>query len=181
VAIVTAVAALDAGGVGKGSKILIHAAAGGVGVIAVQLARARGADVIALASPANLDFVRGLGANTVIDRTSDYWKSVGGFDVVLDAFGPEAQARSWALLKPGGVLVSLVAPPPEDVAAEHGVRGVMVFGAPNGGVLAEVDKLIARGEVKVFVSRTYPVEEAKAALAESQAGNVRGKLALTFD
>jgi NADPH:quinone reductase-like Zn-dependent oxidoreductase len=180
IAVVTAVAALDAGGVGEGSKILIHAAAGGVGAIAVQLARVRGAEVTALASPANFDFVKGLGAAKVVDRTSDYWTSIGGFDMVLDAHGPEAQARSWGLLKPGGILVSLVAPPPEDVAAEHGVRGVMVFGAPNAATLSDVDKLVASGEVKVLVSRTYPVEEAKAALAESQGGQVRGKLVLTF-
>jgi NADPH:quinone reductase-like Zn-dependent oxidoreductase len=180
VAAVTSHAALIAGNVGKGTRILIHAAAGGVGSVAVQLARLRGAEVTALASPANIDYVRGLGAYHVEDRTGDYGNRIGDFDVVLDCAGPEAQARSWRLLRRGGILVSLVAPPAEDVATAHGARGVMVYGSPNALVLAEVNALVAKGDVKIHVSRTYPVDQAAAALAESQAGKVRGKLVLTF-
>jgi NADPH:quinone reductase-like Zn-dependent oxidoreductase len=176
----TSRAALDAGKVGRGTRLLVHAAAGGVGSLAVQIARLRGAEVTALASPENFDYVRGLGASRVVDRTSEYENEIGDFDVILDAVGPEAQARSWKLLRRGGILLSLVAPPAEDVAAAHGVRGQMVFGTPTREAIAEVNALVAKGDVKIFVSRTYPVEQAAAALAESQTGKVRGKLILTF-
>lgn len=180
VAAATAMTALDAGGVGKGSRVLIHAASGGVGHIALQLARARGAEVTALASADNLAFVRELGADEAVDRTSDYEQHIGDFDMVLDAFGPAAQARSWSLLRKGGILVSLVAPPDQEVAAKHGVRAMMAYGAPSGATLAAVDELVQAGTVKIVVARTYPVEQAVAALAEVQRGQVRGKLVLTF-
>lgn len=180
IAAVTAIAALDAGEIGPGSRLLIHAAAGGVGSMALQLARARGAEVTALTSPGSMEFVRGLGATEVVDRTSDYGSQIGQFDMVLDAFGPAAQERSWSLIRPGGILVSLVAPPPPDVAAAHGVRGTMVFGAPSAATLEMVGGLIDSGQVKVTIARTYPVEEAVAALAEVQGGQVRGKVVLTF-
>lgn len=180
VAVVTTAPVLEAGAVGPGTKLLVHAAAGGVGSIAIQLARHRGAEVTALTSPDNIDFVRGLGAQHVVDRTTDYEKTIGDFDVVLDAFGPEAQARSWGLLKPGGILISLVAPPSEETAKAHNVRATMTFGVPNGVALAEAARLVESGDLKVTIARTYPVEEAGAALAEVQAGKVRGKIVLTF-
>ncbi|MGI4801827.1 MAG: zinc-binding dehydrogenase, partial [Janthinobacterium lividum] len=136
--------------------------------------------VTALASPDNLDFVRGLGASEAVDRTTDYESRIGGFDMVLDAFGPAAQERSWSLLKRGGILISLVAPPPEDVAATHGVRATMVYGVPSGATLRAVDALIEEGRVVVTIARTYPVEQAVAALEEVQRGQVRGKVVLTF-
>lgn len=180
VAVATARSAFEAGEVGQGTRLLIHAAAGGVGSIALQLARSLGAEVTALASPANMEFVRSLGADHVIDRTGDYEKEIGGFDVVLDAYGPEAQARSWKLLRPGGIMVSLVAPPSEDEAKAHGARGTMVFGRPNGQNLAEADKLVEAGKLKVTIARTYPVEQVNDAFAEVQGGRVRGKVVLTF-
>lgn len=180
VAAATAMTALDAGGVGQGSRVLIHAASGGVGSIALQLARARGAEVTALASAENLDFVRDLGASIVVDRTSDYEQTIGDFDMVLDAFGPAAQARSWSLLRKGGILVSLVAPPSEEVAKTHDVRATMIYGVPNGTTLAAVDVLVQAGEVKITVARTYPLDDVVAALAEVQRGQVRGKLVLTI-
>jgi NADPH:quinone reductase-like Zn-dependent oxidoreductase len=180
VAAATSVVALNTGEVGKGTRILIHAAAGGVGSVALQLARLRGAEVTALASPGNMEFVKELGAAHVVDRTGDYENKLGEFDVVLDAYGPEAQARSWKLLRRGGILISLAAPPPEDVAAAHGVRAAMIHGVPSKAAFNEVDKFIGAGELKIFVSRTYPVEQAKAAMAECEAGQVRGKLVLIF-
>jgi NADPH:quinone reductase-like Zn-dependent oxidoreductase len=182
IAAATAVAALNAGNVGPKTRILIHAAAGGVGSVAVQLAKLRGAEVTALASPANLDFVRGLGATHAIDRTGPYESQIGNFDVVLDAFGPEAQARSWRLLRRGGILVTLVAPPSQDVAAANGVRATMVIGAPTAAVIVQVNKHILQGDLKISVARTYPLEQALAALAEVERGHVRGKVVLTvFD
>jgi NADPH:quinone reductase-like Zn-dependent oxidoreductase len=180
VAACTALAAFDLGGVTRGTRVLLHAAAGGVGTLTVQLARLRGAEVTALASPGNFDFLRSLGATDIVDRTGDYERHIGGFDVVIDGAGPEAQARSWKLLKRGGIMLSLVAPPSEEEAAAHDVRVGMVYGMPNGAGLADVNALVGTGEVKVHVSRTYSIDKAAEALAESQAGKVRGKLVLTF-
>lgn len=180
VAVVTAQAAFDAGPVGPGTRLLVHAAAGGVGSIAIQLAKALGAHVTALTSPATIDFVRGLGADDVVDRTTAYEQAIGDFDVVLDAFGPEAQARSWGLLKPGGVLVSLVAPPDPDEAARRGVRATMTFGTPDAAALARAAALADAGKLRPAIARTYPVEQAVAAMDEVGTGAVRGKIVLTY-
>lgn len=180
VAIVTIKAAFDAGQVGPGTRLLIHAAAGGVGSIGIQLAKALGAEVTALTSPATMEFVRGLGADHVVDRTTTYEETIGEFDVVLDGFGPPAQARSWGLLKPGGILVTLTAPPDEAEAARRGVRATMTFGAPDAGALADAAALADAGKLKPTIQRTYPMEEAVAAMAEVAGGNVRGKIVLTY-
>lgn len=180
VAIVTAQAAFDAEAVGPGTRLLVHAAAGGVGSIVVQLAKALGAEVTALTSPATMDFVRGLGADHVIDRTTPYEQAIGDFDIVLDAFGPAAQARSWGLLKPGGILISLVAPPDQDEAARHSARATMTFGTPNSAALAHAAALADAGKLKPTIQRTYPVEQAVAAMAEVEGGNVRGKIVLVY-
>lgn len=180
VGIVTAQAAFDAEPVGPGTRLLVHAAAGGVGSIVVQLAKALGAEVTALTSPATMDFVRGLGADQVIDRTTPYEQAIGDFDIVLDAFGPAAQARSWGLLKPGGILISLVAPPDQEEAARQGVRATMTFGTPNAAALAHAAALADAGQLKPTIQRTYPVEQAAAAMAEVEGGNVRGKVVLTY-
>jgi NADPH:quinone reductase-like Zn-dependent oxidoreductase len=179
-AVATAVTALDAGAVGTGTRVLLHAAAGGVGCIALQLARSRGAEVTAVGSLGNLDFLRELGAQHVIDRANTYESVIGDFDVVLDGYGPEAQARSWKLLRKGGVMVSIVAPPDEATATAHSLRATMIVANPVGTLLSNVDRLIEKGEVKVHVSRTYPLEKAAEALAEVERGRVRGKVALLF-
>jgi NADPH:quinone reductase-like Zn-dependent oxidoreductase len=180
VAVATSMPVIEAGEIGKGTRVLVHAAAGGVGNIFVQLVRARGAEVTALGSPDNLDFLRDIGADHVVDRTTDYASGIGGFDVVLDAFGPPAQEKSWALLKPGGILVSLVAPPSQETAEAHGVRAVMTFGRPDGPALIEAAKLVDAGKLKVTVQRTYPAEQVNDAFAEVEGGKVRGKVVLTF-
>lgn len=180
VAVVTAQAALDAGNVGQGTRVLVHAAAGGVGSVFIQLAKALGAEVTALTSPDTVAFVRGLGADHVVDRTTAYEQTIGDFDVVLDAFGPPAMARSWGLLKKDGILVSLTAPPDEAEAASHGVRAIMVFGSPNVAALANAAALADAGRLKVHIQRTYPAEEAVAAMAEVAGGNVRRKIVLTW-
>lgn len=180
VAVVTAQAAFDVEPLTPGTRLLVHAAAGGVGSIVVQLAKAAGAEVTALTSPATMDFVRGLGADHVIDRTTAYEQTIGDFDIVLDAFGPEAQARSWGLLKPAGILVSLVAPPDQDEAARHGVRATMTFGSPNAAALARAAALADAGKLKPTIQRTYPMEQAVAAMAEVAGGNVRGKIVLVY-
>lgn len=181
VAIVTCSAAFKAAEIEPGTRLLIHAASGGVGTIAIQIAKALGAEVTALASAANLDFVLSLGADHAIDRTSDYENRIGHFDVVLDAFGPEAIARSWGLLRKGGILVSLVAPPDPEIAASHGVRATMTFGGPDAAAMAAANRLIEDGRLRPVISRTYPIEQGAAAIAEVEAGRVRGKVVLTLN
>jgi NADPH:quinone reductase-like Zn-dependent oxidoreductase len=180
VAVATAVAAFNVGEVKQGTKLLVHAAAGGVGSIAVQLANLRGAEVTALTGKENIDFVKSLGVSHVVDRSSDYESTLSGFDVVLDGFGPEAQAKSWKLLKKGGILLSLVMPPSEEVAAAHGVRAAMVYGTPTPESLGEGNKAVEAGKLKITVAKTYPFEQVPEAFAESEGGKVRGKLIVTF-
>lgn len=181
VAVVTAKAAFDLADVKAGTRLLIHAAAGGVGSITVQLAHALGADVTALTSPDTIDFVRGLGADHVVDRTGAYEDSIGDFDVIIDGFGPPAQARSWGLLKKGGILLSLVSPPDEAAAAAHGVRAAMSFGMPDRAALDHATALATAGRLRPSVARTYPVEQVHEAMAEVERGQVRGKIVLTYD
>jgi NADPH:quinone reductase-like Zn-dependent oxidoreductase len=180
VAVATSTPVLEQGAIGKGTRVLVFSAAGGVGSVFVQLAKARGAEVTALGSPGNLDFLRGLGVDHVVDRTTDYAGRIGDFDVVLDAYGPPAQEIAWGLLKPGGILISLTAPPSQEKAAEHGVRATMTFGQPNGPALIEAAGLVDAGKLKVTVQRTYPAEQVGEAFAEVAGGHVRGKVVLTF-
>jgi len=178
IAAATATAALNATAVGVNTRIVIHAASGGVGSVAVQMAKARGAYVIALASPANIDFVRSLGADEAVDRTSAYEDVIRDVDVVLDAYGPEAQARSWGLLRKGGILASLVTQPSEEEAARHGVQVQRIFGTPTAQVLVDADALVDKGQLRLTIHNIYPLADAVAALQEVESGRVRGKVIL---
>jgi NADPH:quinone reductase-like Zn-dependent oxidoreductase len=114
----------------SGQTVLIHGAAGGVGHVAVQIAKSRGAKVIGTAS-GDLDFLRELNVDQAIDYSTTHFENVvGQVDVVLDTVGGETQERSWKVLKPGGILVSTVQPPSQETATAHGVRQAMVFSSP---------------------------------------------------
>jgi NADPH:quinone reductase-like Zn-dependent oxidoreductase len=172
-------ALFDAGGLAAGQRALIHAAAGGVGHLAVQLAKWKGAYVIATASAANHDFVRGLGADEVIDyRAVPFEQVVHDIDVVLDTLGGDTQARSWQVLKRGGILVGIVSPPPPDEAAARGVRGAHVVMQPQLAQLQELAKLADTGRLTCVVETVLPLSEARRAHELSQAGHVRGKIVL---
>lgn len=180
-AALTAWAALaDGAGLDARQTVLIHAAAGGVGSFAVQLAKAAGARVIATASAANAALVRSLGADVVIDyRATDFSTIVSGIDVVLDSVGGEVQAKSLAVLRKNGMLVTLDPLPPADALCEaHGVRGVAVALAPNGARLEWIAGLIDAGKVRVTVDRMFPLAEAADAHRHSEAGHARGKILL---
>jgi NADPH:quinone reductase-like Zn-dependent oxidoreductase len=160
---------VDTAGVGEGSRVLINGAAGGIGHLGVQIAKARGAHVTALASCANLDFVRSLGADEVIDYNStDFTDVVHDQDVVLDVVGGDYPARALDVLKPGGILVSTQPPsvgPVAEAAAERGIRvaGVIVE-ADEVGMSALAD-LAATGKLAPTIAATFPLEEAAAASA----------------
>jgi NADPH:quinone reductase-like Zn-dependent oxidoreductase len=162
-----------------GQTVLIHRAAGGVGMFAVQLAKWRGAKVIATASAMNAGLLRELGADQVIDYAKDRFDKVAkGVDAVFDSLGGDVEKRSWKVLKPGGVLASIVAQkltPPED--APPGVRGVTSFSVPTSK-LGEIARLIDAGAIKVVVSDVLPLAEARKAQELSQSGHARGKIVL---
>jgi len=173
-------AVFERGEVSAGMRVLVHAAAGGVGSFAVQFARAAGAHVIATGSTDNLEYIRGLGAAETIDyRTTRFEMVARDIDVVIDLVGGETQVRSYAVLKRGGVLVNSWGAIMEDQAAAYGVRGVKVAVRPDRAQLAEIGRRIAAGEIRTLVAGTYPLEEAAAALERSKTGHVRGKLVIT--
>jgi len=165
-----------------GQSVLVHAASGGVGSFAVQMAKLAGARVLATASASNLDLVRGLGADEVIDyRSDDFVVRAGKVDTVFDTVGGETQARSWEVLRPGGVLASIVAPPSEELARKVGATGRFGRRELNGAVLGEISGLIDRGRLKVLVEALMPLAEAHRAHELSQGGHACGKIILTGD
>jgi NADPH:quinone reductase-like Zn-dependent oxidoreductase len=174
-------ALVDTADVQPGQRVLIHAAAGGVGHLAVQIAKARSAYVIGTASEPNHTFVRGLGADEVIDyRTTDVYTAIRGVDVVVDQLGGESPLRSVAMLRRGGMLVSLLGGGPElaSAAAEAGVRvAMMLVEADHGGMAALAD-LVETGWLRPQIAGTYPLAEAAKAHALGEAGHTAGKLVL---
>lgn len=165
----------------RGQKVLIHAAAGGVGSFAVQFAKWKGAYVIGTGSAGSADLVRSLGAHEFIDyRSTRFEDVVRDADVVFDTIGGETQERSWKALNKGGVLVSIVQPPSEKTAADYGVRGIfMREDAARTEELAQIAKLVASGQIKVNVETILPLREARKAQELSQAGHAHGKIVLT--
>ena len=180
VAALTAWQALfDVGRLEAGQNVLIHAGAGGVGGFAVQFAKWKGAYVVSTASAQNADYVDSLGADEVIDyRAVSFEEKVADMDLVLDTIGGETQERSWEVLKPGGMLVSIVEPPSEERAAERGLRSTFMVSKGRSDELAEIAGLVARGAVKVYVEKTLPLAEARQAQVQSQSGHTRGKIIL---
>jgi NADPH:quinone reductase-like Zn-dependent oxidoreductase len=174
-------ALFDTANLGAGQKVLIHAAAGGVGSFAVQLAKWKGAHVIGTASGQNATLVRSLGADEFIDyRSTRFEEVVRDADVVFDTVGGDTQERSWKVLKRGGVLVSIVQPPSEQTAKAHNTRGVfMREDATRNQELTQIAKLVANGQLKVNVETVLPLREARKAQELSQTGHAHGKIVLT--
>jgi len=172
-------ALFDTANLTAGQTVLIHGAAGGVGSFAVQFAKWKGARVLGTASGAHVEQVRQKGADEVIDyRKTKFEEVARDVDVVLDAIGGETQERSWRVLKRGGVLVSLVQPPPAEKAAAHGVRGFMIRQKANGEQLASIADLVVKGKVKVNVETVLPLPEARKAQELSKTGHSGGKIVL---
>ena len=167
-------------GLTAGQTILIHGAGGAVGAFAVQFAKIHGARVIATAGASDKDYVHGLGAETVVDYKAERFEDAAkDADAVLDTQGGETQKRSFAVLRPGGVLVATTAPPDEDAAKVHGVVAKMVEVKPSAADLAEIAALIDAGKVTTRIGLTLPLSEARQAHARLEQGGTHGKIVLT--
>ncbi|WP_282697329.1 NADP-dependent oxidoreductase [Streptomyces sp. CC208A] len=176
-------AVVDTAAVRAGQRVLIHAAAGGVGHLAVQIAKSRGAYVIGTASAPKHDFVRSLGADEVVDyRTADFRDAVQDVDMVLDPLSGDTRTRSLDVLRPGGVLVSILPGTDPDEAAKAAARGVRVatllVEADHAGMNAVAD-LAASGALRAHVEAVFPLTDAAKAHALGETGRTTGKIVLT--
>ncbi|CAN7535289.1 NADP-dependent oxidoreductase [Rhizobium rhizogenes] len=187
----------------KGQKVLIHAGSGGVGVIAIQLAKHLGATVATTTSTANVDLVKSLGADVVVDYKKDNFENVlQGYDVVLNSLGKDTLEKSLRVLKPGGKLISISGPPDPEFARENGfgwllqqVMRALSFGirrkskrhdvsysflfmTANGGQLAQIASLIEAGAIRPVIDRVFPFEKTNEALAYVETGRAKGKVVI---
>jgi NADPH:quinone reductase-like Zn-dependent oxidoreductase len=170
-------ALFDIAKVQAGQTVLIHAAAGGVGSLAVQMAKISGATVMGTASARNKDFLLELGVDTVIDYTAEKFEAVASdVDMVFDTIGEETQEKSWQVLKEGGIMVSIVAPPSADKAKEANARGEFLFVEPNGEQLTKMAQWVDDGLLTNTIEKTFPLEQVEQAFTLSQTGRTRGKI-----
>ena len=148
--------------------------------MAIQLAKTRGARVIGTASGAeHLSLIRALGCDQAIDyKTTRFEDQVHDADVVLDPIGGPTQQRSFSVLKPGGILVSLTEEPSKELARSHGVRAAMIGVKPDGKRLAELATLIDEGKLRPHIAAVFPLDQAKQALELSRTRHIAGKIVL---
>ena len=192
-------ALVEMGKVKPGSRVLIHAAAGGVGTFAVQIAKSFGAYVAGTASTRNQEFLRQLGVDLAVDYTSEKIEDkLSGYDLVLDGVGQPVWASSLKVLKPGGRLLALIPPVPAPpvgrakffstiaIAVAQGMARALVQGKrftllrvqPRGGDLEKINSLVEAGKVRPVIGKVYPLEQIADAHRESEKGHVRGKLVI---
>ncbi len=194
-------ALFEIGALQAGQKVLIHGGSGGVGTFAIQLARHAGATVATTVGARNAELARSLGADVVIDyKTQRFEDVVSGYDMVFDTQAGDIQHRSFAVLKRGGVLVSIAGKPDGRLvrefglnpllgvlldflsrktlrmAKQHGVRYEYLFMHPSGEQLAQIGRLLVDGSVRTIVDKVFPLEQVREALAYSEAGHATGKV-----
>ncbi|WDL95658.1 NADP-dependent oxidoreductase [Alicyclobacillus sp. ALC3] len=167
--------------VSPGQKVLIHGGAGGVGIYAIQLAKVFGAYVATTASSANAAFVKSYGADEVIDyHTEAFEARLIDYDVVFDTIGGDVQAKSFQILKPSGMLVSIVSLPDAKQADKYGVRTGYFFLQPDGEKLARLGSLIEQGKLRPVVGAVFPLEQTAEAHLLSETHHARGKIVLSI-
>ena len=172
-------ALIDVAKLRPGQTVLIHGGSGGVGSFAVQIAKARGARVIATASTSNQDVLKQLGADVAIDYTKSKFENVvKDVDVVLDPIGKETLARSYDVVKKGGIVMSLVALPDRDELKKRGIHGAAISVHPDAKDLGEIGRLIDAGKIKPIVTRVLPLSDAIAAQQQAATHHTRGKIVL---
>lgn len=198
-------ALVEKANVKKGQKVLIHAGSGGVGTLAIQLAKHLGAYVATTTSTANVEWVKGLGADLVIDyRKDDFERVLHGYDLVLNSLGTDTLEKSLQVLKPGGTLISISGPPDADFARNAGlsgflklVMGLLSYGIrkkakrrgvnysflymrANGDQLSKITSLVNAGAIVPVVDRIFPFEQTQQALAYVETGRAKGKVIVTL-
>ncbi|WXG39488.1 MAG: NADP-dependent oxidoreductase [Candidatus Freyarchaeum deiterrae] len=160
-------------------KILIHGGAGGIGTIAIQIAKNIGAYVTTTATGDGIKYVKQLGADEVIDyKTQAFEEKVSNYDAVYDTIGGETYNKSFKVLKKGGIIVSMLMPPDDKLMKQYGVTAIIQMTQVATKFLDELTKLVESKVVKVHVEKTYPLSQIKEAFKAQQSGNVRGKVAV---
>jgi NADPH:quinone reductase-like Zn-dependent oxidoreductase len=172
-------ALVDVAKLQPGRTILIHGGSGGVGSFAIQIAKARGARVIATASTANQDLLKQLGADVAVDYTKTKFEDVAkDVDAVLDPVGKETLARSYDVVKKGGIVISLVALPDRAELQKRGIHGAAMSVHPDAEDLTQIAHLIDEGKIKPIVTQVLPLSEAVAAQQQAATHHTRGKVVL---
>jgi NADPH:quinone reductase-like Zn-dependent oxidoreductase len=162
-----------------GQKVLIHGGAGGIGSIAIQLAKHLGAYVATTASAPDADFVTSLGADEVIDyRARDFAAPLKDYDAAYDTIGGKTNRKSYDILKPGGILVSMVEQPDEALVKKRGIRYVAQFTHVTTEYLTKVSELVDTGKIKVTIDRVFPLKQAAEALEYLKTSHNRGKVVI---
>ena len=170
-------ALFDHGHLESGQTVVIHGAGGGVGSMALQLARWAGAHVIGTGRAGARRRVLELGADEFVDVERDGWeRELGQVDLVYDIIGGDVLARSPAIVKPGGALVSVMSPPPTD---RHDIRTVHFVRDPSGAQLREITRLVDEGTLRPHVSAVYPLADAREAFMAKSTEGITGKVVLT--
>jgi NADPH:quinone reductase-like Zn-dependent oxidoreductase len=173
-------ALFDTAGLTAGQKVLVQAAAGGVGHLGVQFAKIKGLFVAGTASGRNQEFLKQLGCDLPINyEITRFEDVVRDFDAVIEAMGGEVRIRSWKVLKKGGILVALIGPPPsEEDSKTHGVRSTIIWGQANSDQLTEIARLADSGKVRPEIAAVFPLRDAAKAHQMSETEHVRGKIVL---
>jgi NADPH:quinone reductase-like Zn-dependent oxidoreductase len=172
-------ALVDTAQLHAGQTVLIHGGSGGVGSFAIQIAKARGARVLATASTANQDLLKQLGADVAIDYTATKFEDAAkDVDVVLDPVGKDTLARSYGVVKKGGIVVTIVSRPDQAELDKRGIRGASLSSHPNANELAEITKLIDEKKIRPIVTQVLPLAEAAKAEEQAATHHIRGKIVL---
>ena len=163
----------------KGQKILVHGGAGGIGSVAIQLAKHLGAYVAATAGSSDIEFVKNLGADEVIDYQKQKFENiVHDFDAVFDPVGGETYTKSFEVLKKAGIIVSMVEQPNENLMQQFEVTAISQFTKINTERLNQLTELVEKGMIKIHVDKVFPLNEAGEALSYLQTGHPKGKVAI---
>ena len=172
-------ALFDKGGLTSGQRVLIHAGSGGVGTLAIQIAKHAEAWVATTASAKNKDLVEGLGADLFVDYSNERFEDVAEkYDLVFDMLGDDTLKRSFDAVKPGGTIVSIKGDAPDGLADERDITFHSFFMQPNGAQLAEIAKLITAGTIRPVLDRTFPLDDVAAAYEYARTGGPNGKVAV---
>ena len=167
------------GNLQKGQKILIHAGSGGVGTLAIQMAKHLGAEVATTTSAKNFGLVKNLGADVVIDyKTQKFEEELSDYDLVLDMMGGETLEKSFKVLKKGGCLVSIKGQDTQGLAEQYGVHFEAFFMWPSGEMLSQLAQLIRDGVLKPVIDRAYPIDQTQEAYDYLQTGRAKGKVVI---